>query len=376
MRSRESHSIHLVLFFSRNVSLRTWAEVGMFDREVALYLRHQKEGLKVSFLTYGDESELEYSKRIPGIDILYNKWRLPLPLYFLLIPLLHSGALRRASVLKTNQLSGGRIALWSSKLWRKPLIVRCGNIPSDMTAQSNIKNPVYMRRLRRYEAKIFHAATAIIVASPAMRDYVTRTYSVLESLIHVVSNHVLTDLFRPKVASSLPNRLCFVGRLEKQKNVETLVEACSGTRLNLVLIGNGSLRKDIKAVAMNSGVNVTFMGNLPHAELPYQLCKSHIYVHATHYEGSPPKALLEAMSCGLPVICSNVPGISEFIIHGVTGWLCGTSREEIRNAIDIVLGDGALQERLGRNARESIVKSFTLDEAARNEVAILKTVAL
>ena len=64
----------------------------MFDREVALYLRHQKEGLKVSFLTYGDESELEYSKRIPGIDILYNKWRLPLPLYFLLIPLLHSGA--------------------------------------------------------------------------------------------------------------------------------------------------------------------------------------------------------------------------------------------------------------------------------------------
>ena len=139
MRSRESHSIHLVLFFSRNVSLRTWAEVGMFDREVALYLRHQKEGLKVRFLTYGDESELEYSKRIPGIDILYNKWRLPLPLYFLLIPLLHSGALRRASVLKTNQLSGGRIALWSSKLWRKPLIVRCGNIPSDMTAQSNIK---------------------------------------------------------------------------------------------------------------------------------------------------------------------------------------------------------------------------------------------
>ena len=46
----------------------------MFDREVALYLKHQKEGLKISFLTYGDESELEYSERIPGIDILYNKW--------------------------------------------------------------------------------------------------------------------------------------------------------------------------------------------------------------------------------------------------------------------------------------------------------------
>ena len=45
----------LVLFFTSGVSLRTWDEVGMFEREVAIYRRLQKHGVELSFVTYGDE---------------------------------------------------------------------------------------------------------------------------------------------------------------------------------------------------------------------------------------------------------------------------------------------------------------------------------
>ena len=52
--------IQLVLFFTHGVSLRTWGEVGMFEREVAIYRRPQKHGVELSFVTYGDEGDSIY----------------------------------------------------------------------------------------------------------------------------------------------------------------------------------------------------------------------------------------------------------------------------------------------------------------------------
>ena len=69
-------SLRLVLFFTRGVSLRTWDQVGMFEREVAIYQRLQEHGVQMAFVTYGDASDLRYAGRIPGIRILCNRWGL------------------------------------------------------------------------------------------------------------------------------------------------------------------------------------------------------------------------------------------------------------------------------------------------------------
>jgi len=102
------------------------------------------------------------------------------------------------------------------------------------------------------------------------------------------------------------------------------------------------------------------------------LCKSDLYVHASLHEGSPPKSLLEAMSCGLPVICSNVPGIDGLIQHQETGWLCGTAPKEIREAIRTVLSDKQLREHMGRNARSVIVEHYSLNVTAPRETDVIK----
>ena len=137
------------------------------------------------------------------------------------------------------------------------------------------------------------------------------------------------------------------------------------------MIGKGELRNEISAAAELYDVNVTFLGVIPHVELPFQLCKASIYVHTTLYEGSPPKSLLEAMSCGLPVIGSNVPGIRELIRHGETGWLCGTSPKEIREAILTVMSDKKLQKSMGLNARNAILENFSLNKTASKEIEVL-----
>ena len=76
------------------------------------------------------------------------------------------------------------------------------------------------------------------------------------------------------------------------------------------------------------------------------------------------------MACGLPVIGTDVPGIRELIRHGETGYLCGTSPQELREAIKTVLGDRKLQERLGRSARAFVVEHFALEKIVPLELAL------
>ena len=66
------------------------------------------------------------------------------------------------------------------------------------------------------------------------------------------------------------------------------------------------------------------------------LTKSTIFVLPSFYEGHP-KALLEAMSCGAPVLGADSPGIRELIRHGNTGYLCGTDLRSIRVALEELL---------------------------------------
>jgi len=59
-----------VVFFTRGVSLGTWAEIGSLEREIAqhLYLQNNK-GVKVTFITYGSDADLALKDELHGIEI-------------------------------------------------------------------------------------------------------------------------------------------------------------------------------------------------------------------------------------------------------------------------------------------------------------------
>ena len=77
------------------------------------------------------------------------------------------------------------------------------------------------------------------------------------------------------------------------------------------------------------------------------------------FEGHP-KALIEAMSCGLPVIGSNVPGIQDIIGHKKNGYLCETSVESIQSAIQFVLSNDTLKTNIAKNARQFVEDNYAL----------------
>ena len=85
-----------------------------------------------------------------------------------------------------------------------------------------------------------------------------------------------------------------------------------------------------------------------------------------------PKTLLEAMACGLPVIGTDVKGINEVIDHRNNGIICNTDPDSIRVAIVTLMEDEVLKQKLGENARKTIVENYSLDNLAGKELELLE----
>lgn len=364
----------LVLFFTRGVSLKTWDEIGMFEREVALYRRLQEHGVQVSFVTYGDASDLGYADRLPGIRILCNRWGLSPERYERLLPFLHWRHLLTARVYKTNQTEGAEVALLAKRLFRKKMIARAGFMWSVFLKNAGTFSYDAESLIRR-EREAFTRADWVVVTTALMKEYAVENYGLPSAKVQVIPNYVLTDLFAPSRESlQSRRRIIYVGRFSQEKNLLGLLEAIGGLDVELIMIGDGLQRQQLEERATGYGMNVRFLGNRPHYELPKFLNRADLFVLLTSCEGHP-KALLEAMACGLPVIGADAPGIRELIEHRQTGFLCGPSPDEIRTAILEVLDDDHLKARMGRLAREFVVENFSIDKIVKLELDLLRSLA-
>ena len=140
----------LALFFTRNVSLHKWVETGLFDREKLIYEEHLRQGhlKRVYWLTYGhDDVELaEALKREGRLHPRIEVARMPRPfaikklgprLYAFLMPFIQRQYLRRADILKTNQVVGSVAAIIAKALYKKPLIMRSGFLPTLNSQEPN-----------------------------------------------------------------------------------------------------------------------------------------------------------------------------------------------------------------------------------------------
>lgn len=363
--------IALSLFFTKGVSLQTWEKNGSLEREIALYLRLQQMGVKVSFVTYGGKQDLNYVRDLQGIDVLCNRWELPQKWYERLIPFLHMRTLSCADVIKSNQTNGADVALRAAQIWRKRLVARCGYMWSSlMQSRAGFDAAKAAREMERI---VFTKAQGVVVTTASMQEYVIENYGVPKERIRVIPNYVLTDIFSPRKTWLGSNRLSFIGRLNEDKNLFSLIDACTNLNVELHFVGEGHLRVSLQERAHELHVPLILHGSLPHEQLPDIIHQSALFVLVSPHEGHP-KSLLEAMSCGVAVLGADSPGIREQIIHGETGWLCGTDSQSIRNGIQYLLSRPELRQKLGANARKFIQKNYSLEHVAEMEFSMLQNI--
>lgn len=121
-------------------------------------------------------------------------------------------------------------------------------------------------------------------------------------------------------------RFCFVGWLIEEKGVNALSEAiillATDYRFEFVFVGGGTLQTELneKIQKYNLCDRVKMAGWVDSDAVHKYLIKAHVYVLPSKAEGFP-MALLEAISLGLPSICTNVGAISDSLINGKSGYL-------------------------------------------------------
>ena len=347
----------LILFFTCGVSLKTWAKIGNLEREIKFYNKLAQYFKKIYFITYGGKAEFNFQGKLAeNIEILpKNNFLTPI-IYQFFIPLIYCRELEKADIYKTNQMVSAIPALISKWLYGKKLIIRCGYELSEFLGKGGKsfwkKTIVFL-----IEKVAYKNADKIILTSVKDRKFVENNFRAVSPKIEVIPNYIDTELFKPLETKKDKLRATFVGRLHRQKNIFNLMEAILGTALKLVIIGSGYLREEIESMASKKEAKVEFKENISNEKLPEELNKSEIFILPSLYEGCP-KTLLEAMSCGLPCIGTNVEGIKEIIRHKENGYLCGTDVNSIKKAIIEVSQDKNLQEKIGKGARQTILENF------------------
>jgi glycosyltransferase involved in cell wall biosynthesis len=129
----------------------------------------------------------------------------------------------------------------------------------------------------------------------------------------------------------------------------------------LLLVGEGETLPAAKRLAGELGIRgrVEFTGG--RADVPELLAGSDVFVLASKQE-TLPISILEAMRAGLPVIASDVGGISEEVVHGRTGLLVRPgSVEQLSAGLKGLIEHNALRRRMGRAGRRRFERTFLAD---------------
>jgi colanic acid/amylovoran biosynthesis glycosyltransferase len=159
-----------------------------------------------------------------------------------------------------------------------------------------------------------------------------------------------------------PPHALFVGRLSEEKGVLELLEATEG--LPRVIVGDGPLRDRVREA----------VGFVPPRELGPYYERAAVVVCPSRREGYGVVAR-EAMAHGRPVVASAVGGLLDAVEDGVTGLLVQPrDPAALRHAIERLLADPGLRERLGAAARDRARERFTWERATEETIAAYRDV--
>lgn len=169
----------------------------------------------------------------------------------------------------------------------------------------------------------------------------------------------------------------FVGRLVEKKGAHHLLTAMrqvleSFPKATLVLVGDGTQRRELEGMAERLGIarSVRFLGKLPHEQLPEYYAAADLFVGPSVVDSSGDTeglgvVFIEAAAAGLAIVGTSVGGISDVLIHESTGIAVPPeSPADVAGAIERLLGNSDLRQRLGAAARQHALSQFSWDHVA------------
>ncbi|HKK24377.1 MAG TPA: N-acetyl-alpha-D-glucosaminyl L-malate synthase BshA [Gracilimonas sp.] len=214
----------------------------------------------------------------------------------------------------------------------------------------------------------------------AVSEYLKREtyeYFDIEQDIEVIPNFIDLDRFQKSNKSHFKKAICpndekvvvHVSNFRKVKRVPEVITVFSkiieaGIESKLLLVGDGPDRQKAEQQCRDLGIceHVRFLGKLDQVEEVLSIADLFLIPSGSETFGL---AALEAMSCSVPVISSNIGGLPEVNIHGETGYLCDLDDTDCMAEYGVeILSDPELHERMSKNARKHAA-SFKQEEVVK-----------
>jgi glycosyltransferase involved in cell wall biosynthesis len=217
------------------------------------------------------------------------------------------------------------------------------------------------------ELKIIQSSDIITTVSKSIAQEL-KEYDINLDEITVINNGVNETFFYPlKKETNEENKyIMYVGRIDYEKGLFDLIKCgkyISNKRsdLSFIIAGIGKDFKKLKNKIKKENLQdmFKFLGQVDKDKLLKLYQNATLFVFPSYHEGLP-GVLLEAMSCGLPIIATDVRGNRDLISHKENGLLIPIQdSKKMAETISILLENKKLREQLGKNARKTIVEKYT-----------------
>ena len=219
------------------------------------------------------------------------------------------------------------------------------------------KENIYDRTLGYFTAKL---ADCVFSVSKNDIPIIQRKFGIKE--VKWMPNGVDTEKFISAKDKPNPPVVTYVGKLEKWKGIDTLIKSFEMINkqvknVKFLVAGTGSLEGSLRAAKLP----IELLGSVPYENMPAIYKRTSVVILPSYMEGFP-CTCVEALSCEVPVVATDVGDVKEIIIDKETGAIAkpGDSEEIASRTIEILKDEG-LRRKLGQNGRAHVEKNFSYD---------------
>ena len=221
----------------------------------------------------------------------------------------------------------------------------------------------------------------IICVSDSDRNLALKYKIVSKEKVITIHNGVEISINQPNQRKSAFIKIVFVGRLAQPKDPLLLLESFNSLsfelkdRTQISIIGEGPKRKELEKFIKENRLEekVKLLGSISREKVFEVLKNSDIFVLISNWEGFP-YTIIEAMSCGLAIIASNVGGIKEAVDESCGILIKRGDKEEIKNAFEKLLKNPSLIRKMGERGKEKVKEEFSLEKMLRETEKVYKSV--
>jgi len=182
-----------------------------------------------------------------------------------------------------------------------------------------------------------------------------------------------------KIVQNSPLKLTFVGRLAAVKGLPVLFQALKtlsyqGVDFELDVIGDGPDRAALEVLAQRGALQgrINFLGYKSQSDVAEFLTQSDVFVLPSFAEGLP-VVLMEALAASVPVVATQIAGVSELVQDGVNGYLVSAGDETaLADKLDVLMRNPKLRSKMGKSGAEIVAQEFDISKETSRLAQLFK----